>query len=115
MTVLIALRPAAIAQRQNTQLPNSPPPGYVRVITVINSDSSPPHTQKQGDDTCLLPQRNLARSTVISTEQLRIPARAKREYQKACSALIKKKSSDAEPHLRKAVRIYPKYAAAWVM
>jgi tetratricopeptide (TPR) repeat protein len=57
---------------------------------------------------------NLTGSTTISVAQLRIPAKAKREYQRACSALIKKNSSTAEQHLRRAIHEYPKYSAAWV-
>jgi tetratricopeptide (TPR) repeat protein len=46
--------------------------------------------------------------------QLQTPAAASKEYQKACSDLKDKKIADAEKHLRKAVRDYPKYAVAWV-
>jgi tetratricopeptide (TPR) repeat protein len=65
------------------------------------------------DDTCLLPPLNEALPS-ISAVQLQTPAAARKEYQKACSALKDKKIADAEKHLRKAVREYPKYAAAWI-
>lgn len=96
------------------QKPGRVPVGSPRVITVINRDNPAQPTQKQKNDTCLLVPPNLVRSSVISKEQLQVPAKARREYQRGCSALIKKNNSAAEQHLRKAVQEYPKYATAWV-
>ena len=95
---------------------NPPLPGghSGEAILIINSQSRPSETQKQGNESCLLPPLNSTRPSVITEEQLRIPARARREYHRACSALGKKKSSPAERHLRQAVQEYPKYATAWV-
>lgn len=66
------------------------------------------------DDTCLLPPLNLTSHPSIAATQLQIPAKARKEYQKACSSLKKKKNTEAEKHLQKAVSQSPKYAAAWV-
>jgi tetratricopeptide (TPR) repeat protein len=41
------------------------------------------------------------------------PKEAKKAYEKALSLAKKQKAAEAEPHLRKAVEIYPKFAAAW--
>jgi tetratricopeptide (TPR) repeat protein len=41
------------------------------------------------------------------------PKEAKKAYDKAMSLAKKKKAAEAEVHLRKAVEIYPKFAAAW--
>lgn len=44
-----------------------------------------------------------------------VPGKASSEYQKACGALKDKKLGQAEEHVRKALDVYPKYAAAWVV
>ncbi len=41
------------------------------------------------------------------------PKEAKKAYEKALSLAKKQKAAEAEPHLRKAVEVYPKFAAAW--
>jgi tetratricopeptide (TPR) repeat protein len=122
MTLLLALAPVAAAQRPAPQpivnpvhpTVHSSPGDYTAVITNLNNGSPQPEIQRQRKDTCLLPPLDSTRSSVIRAAQLRIPIKARKEYQKACSALTTKKSTDAESHLRKAVQDYPKYAAAWV-
>ena len=84
-----------------------------RVRNAQNAPAAPPQSSAKGHDTCLLPPLNQPRPSVSSV-QLQTPAAASKEYQKACSDLKDKKIADAEKHLRKAVRDYPKYAAAWV-
>jgi len=54
-------------------------------------------------------------SPAVSVSRLRIPGKAAGEYQKACGALKKKELPSAEEHARKALQIYPDYAAAWVV
>jgi tetratricopeptide (TPR) repeat protein len=44
-----------------------------------------------------------------------VPGKASSEYQKACGALKDKKLDAAEQHVRKALDVYPNYAAAWVV
>jgi tetratricopeptide (TPR) repeat protein len=66
------------------------------------------------DAACLLPPLTLIDSPTVAVEQLRKTEKARNQYQQACSALRKQKSADAEKHLRKALRDYPKYAIAWV-
>jgi tetratricopeptide (TPR) repeat protein len=51
--------------------------------------------------------------TVISVTSLQAPKDARKAYEKARQALQKNKLPEAEKELRKAVEIYPKYAAAW--
>src|SRR6478752_7949748 len=84
-----------------------------RVRNAQNAPAAPPQSSAKGHDTCLLPPLNQPLPSVSSV-QLQTPAAARKEYQKACSDLKDKKIADAEKHLRKAVRDYPKYAAAWV-
>ena len=112
------------AAQKPPPIPQPPPP-------VIRS-SAPPRTDHPADvrvnlnnrptrrdaekrnDTCFLPPLSSIRSSVVAAAQLQIPSKARREYQRACAALSKKRSSDAEQHLRKSIREYAKYAAAWV-
>lgn len=66
------------------------------------------------EETCFLPPLALLHSALVTAPALQVPASVVREYQNACSALKRKKTADAEKHLRKAVQDYPKYSAAWV-
>jgi tetratricopeptide (TPR) repeat protein len=116
LPVLVFVSVAALAQKPKP--PITPPvssgidPGFRTLPTPERI--ALPAAQKSGNDTCLLPPLDLASSPVIAAEQLRIPSKARKEYQGACSALTKNKFPDAEKHLRKAVQEYPKYSAAWV-
>lgn len=67
------------------------------------------------DNNCFLPPLDRVQSTTVEVGDLQIPAKAKKEYEDSCAALKNKKMADAENHLRKAVKQYPKYSAAWVM
>ena len=71
-------------------------------------------TRAEEEATCLLPPLSRMSSPTVAVEQLQRAARARNEYQQGCAALKKKKRGDAEKHFRKALREYPKYAAAWV-
>ena len=52
---------------------------------------------------------------VTSVDSLDMPPKAQREYYAACSALKSHRLAASERHLRKAIQIYPKYLAGWVM
>lgn len=54
-------------------------------------------------------------SPTVSLARLQVPDKASSEFQKGCSAYKSKKLSDAEQHVRKALDIYPQYAASWVL
>ena len=68
----------------------------------------------EGDNCFLAPLNGLLLSTV-DTANLDAPAKAKREDKNGCAALRKHKMIQAEAHLRKAVKLWPKYLAAWVV
>jgi hypothetical protein len=55
------------------------------------------------------------RSPTISTTRLGVPGKASSEYQKGCGAYKDQKLPQAEEHIRKAITVYPDYAAAWVV
>lgn len=112
ITLLLTLAPITAAQKArpvgNPSLDDS------GTIPISMKSNSRPGTQDQRKDTCLLPPLDQVHTAVIAVAQLRIPGKAWTEYQKACSDLAKKKSSNAEQHLHKAVQEYSKYTAAWV-
>jgi tetratricopeptide (TPR) repeat protein len=68
----------------------------------------------EGDNCFLPPLNGLLRSTVDIAD-LDAPSKAKREDEDGCAALRKRKTMEAEAHLRKAVKQWPKYLAAWVV
>jgi tetratricopeptide (TPR) repeat protein len=68
----------------------------------------------EGDD-CFLPPLNGPLRSTVGIADLQIPAKAQRDYKDACTALRKGKVDEAEGHLRKAVKQWPKYSAAWVV
>lgn len=115
--VLVFVSTVALAQRSKPSVifPTTPEIDSREIRTLPTPDRfAVPAAQKARDDTCLLPPLDQASSPVVAAAQLQIPGKARKEYQAACSALLKKKNTDAERHLRKAVQEYPKYSAAWV-
>lgn len=54
-------------------------------------------------------------SVSVSAARLMVPGKASSEYRRACGALKDRKLNQAEEHLRKALDVYPNYAAAWVL
>jgi len=51
---------------------------------------------------------------VVSVQQLAVPGKARNELQKARDSIRQKKWSDAAVHIEKALRLWPRYAAALV-
>lgn len=64
---------------------------------------------------CFLPPLNSVLKPTVSVVDLQVPGKPRSEFESGCEALRKKKTADAEKHLRKAVQQYEKYAAAWVL
>ncbi|GEM_PF-6667224 len=54
-------------------------------------------------------------SPTVSVARLAVPGKAVHEFQKACGNFKDKRLKTAEDHARQAVKIYPDYAAAWVL
>jgi hypothetical protein len=98
----------------------TPPPSPTtfdqnKLIIDSNSKVENPQLASDKEENCFLPPLNGVRGPMVELSTLQIPAKAKREYQDGCSALRNKKAADAENHLRKAVKQYPRYSAAWVL
>jgi len=69
----------------------------------------------QKGDNCFLPPLNGLAAASVKVSDLQVPASAKREHGDGCLDVAKGKVSGAEKHLRKAVRLWPNYSAAWVV
>lgn len=54
-------------------------------------------------------------SPTVSLARLAVPGKASHEFQKACGDFKDSRLKSAEDHARRAVKIYPDYAAAWVV
>ncbi|HVB86278.1 MAG TPA: tetratricopeptide repeat protein [Candidatus Dormibacteraeota bacterium] len=54
-------------------------------------------------------------SPTVSVGRLAVPGKASGEFQKACRSYKQQRFAGAENHARKAIKIYPDYAAAWVL
>lgn len=67
------------------------------------------------DEKCLPWNLSEPRTTALSVTTLRVPSKARGQYEKACSASLKKRFEDAERYSRLAIEKFQDYAAAWVM
>ena len=99
--------------------PPTPPPASATSIDmgklIVEGQQDPTAPKKTSADNCFLPPLNGLHTTTVGVADLRIPESAKKEYESACSALGNKNMVEAEKHLRKAVKQYQQYSAAWVM
>ena len=77
--------------------------------------NKPVPSQITKDDNCFLPPLNGLLAARVGIGDLQIPAKAQREYADGCAALRNNKLTDAERHLRKAAKQWPKYLAVWVV
>jgi Tfp pilus assembly protein PilF len=67
------------------------------------------------DEKCLPWNLSAAQAATSRVTTLKMPSKARGEYEKACDASQKKKFEEAEQHLRRAIDKYKDYSAAWVM
>jgi tetratricopeptide (TPR) repeat protein len=67
------------------------------------------------DNNCFLPPLTGMHPSTVEVVDLQVPAKAQKEYEDGCADVKNKKMADAETHLRKVVKAYAKYAAAWVL
>ena len=83
----------------------------------LPSTSLPPvsSTQLVDSEACNSWTESGVKSPTVSAARLAIPGKASSEYQKGCGSYKDKHLEQAEQHLRKAIEVYPQYAAAWVV
>jgi tetratricopeptide (TPR) repeat protein len=82
---------------------------------IQRSANKPELSKVAKDENCFLPPLNGLLTARVGIGDLQIPAKAQRDYADACEALRNSKTKTAESHLRKAVKHWPKYLAAWVV
>lgn len=67
------------------------------------------------DEKCLPWVFSAAPTAPLSATTLKVPAKARGDYEKACNASVKNKPDEAERYSRLAIEKFQDYAAAWVM
>jgi len=77
-------------------------------------DSAAP-TSTAGDEVCFLSPLTGIRSPTTGVASLEVPGKARKDFQRACSAVSDKKLAKAEEHLRKALHEDAQYPAGWVL
>jgi tetratricopeptide (TPR) repeat protein len=105
--------------------PQSPPPqaptapqsatDFDQNKLFLDSNSKPADNKVVKGASCFLPPLNGVTVTTVKVEDLQIPSKAQKSFENGCAALRSKKTTDAENHLRKAVKEWPKYSSAWVV
>lgn len=77
-------------------------------------DSAAP-TTAAGDELCFMSPLTGIRSPTTGVASLEVPGKARKDFQRACSAADDKKPAKAEEYLRKALHEDAQYPAAWVL
>jgi len=72
-------------------------------------------TTAASDESCFMAPLTGIRSATAGVASLEVPGRARKDFQRACSAASHKKLATAEEHLRKALHEDAQYPAAWVL
>jgi hypothetical protein len=114
-------RPAPAPQPPATPRPSPPPTDFPSANNpwdqnelMQRSNNKLVSSMVVEGDSCFLPPLNgLLRSTV-GIADLQAPSKAQKEHRDGCAALRNSKIIEAEGHLRKAVKQWPKYLDAWV-
>jgi tetratricopeptide (TPR) repeat protein len=123
--VLMCLSTSALAQRKGAPaapvLPAAPvvsaapEPSTLEQTNVVYENGIPTSTASTSGDNCFLPPLNGLHLGTVGVADLKVPEKAQKEHQEGCVALKSRKIAEAEKHLQKAVKQYPKYSAAWVL
>jgi tetratricopeptide (TPR) repeat protein len=97
-------------------MPDDPISGSLWGPTIVPFGMMPVDTTwLMAAESCNSWTESSAHSPTVSVARLDVPKKASSEYQKGCSAFKDKRLGNAEEHERNAVRLYPQYAAAWVV
>ena len=110
---VVFLTPALAAQQDTT--PGWPLHSSAPDHALPDAVGSQPPNIIEADESCLLWTAAKVQRAMIGAATLKVPGKARGEYEKGCSDLKGKKLASAEDHLRKAVQEYPQYAAAWAL
>jgi tetratricopeptide (TPR) repeat protein len=114
--------PATPPSQPPTPPPPQPPATFPSATNpwdqndLIQRGNNKPLSSKMAKaDNCFLPPLNGLLPARVGIADLQIPAKAQKEHEDGCVALRNNKIVEAENHLRKAVKQWPKYLAAWVV
>ena len=92
----------------HNQLPNTPDDRFKGVDGATS-------TAAAGDELCFMSPLTGIRFTTTGVASLEVPGKARKDFQRACSAASDNKLAKAEEHLRKTLREDGQYPAAWVL
>jgi tetratricopeptide (TPR) repeat protein len=67
------------------------------------------------DEKCFPWNLSQVRVSAVSVTRLKVPSKARDQFEKACDAFNKNKFAEAEQHARSAIDKFTDYSAAWVM
>ena len=107
---------AARPQSPPPQAPTAPPSAtdFEQNRLFLESNGKPVSAKNPQGESCLLPPLSSVVPATVGVGDLKIPGKAQKAYENGCAALREKKVADAENHLRKAVKEWPKYSSAWI-
>jgi tetratricopeptide (TPR) repeat protein len=124
LLLCLLLVPAALAQKPSSPppvprspapLPKPEPDKFDQTALLLAGLNPYNPLQKPAiEGTCFFPPLDAVQSPTVAVAALQIDDKAKKEYEAGCSALRGKKLDAAENHVRKALKLQPTYAAAWV-
>jgi tetratricopeptide (TPR) repeat protein len=97
------------------QPPTTSPTVFDQNRLIMNSNNKPVSSQIAKNDNCFLSPLHGLQTSTVGLADLQVPEKAQREYEDGCNALRKNKMTDAETRMRKAVKHWPTYLAAWVV
>lgn len=106
--------PTPPASKPSTDFPSAKNPWDENELLYGNSNKRVSPMIGEGDNCFLPPLNGLGRSSV-GVADLQAPSKAQKEQRDGCAALRNSKAAEAEAHLRKAVKQWPNYLAAWVV
>jgi tetratricopeptide (TPR) repeat protein len=116
---LLALSPVAVLSQQDGSssgaTPGWPMHNSAPMHGLPDAMGTTPLKTPQNNGSCLLWVVAETPANTVSAATLRIPGKARGEYEKGCGDLRDGKFESAENHLRKAVQLYPRYAHALVL
>jgi hypothetical protein len=95
--------------------PSLTAPTTTRVKSVFPDSEPLPGPEIVNDEKCLPWNVSRTQSTTVSVKTLKVPSKAREEFQKACDASNEKKFQESEKHVRSAIEKFQNYPAAWVM
>jgi tetratricopeptide (TPR) repeat protein len=98
----------------STGMKTSAPSGLDEAKEIVDSNGNPMQRNSTADN-CFLPPLNSLPMATTSVADLQIPPKTQHEFDDGCTALRNKKATEAESHLRKALKQNEKFAAAWVL